>query len=330
MRRTLGVSGQRLLLSLEGDAVVLTRVSDRESETVGRYPLEVKGAGAAAPLGSLAKAREIILCLPDEQTLVQRLTLPLAVEENLRRVLGYTMDQNTPFSVDQVYYDGRVTARDRAGGSVEVELCVAPRDFVDRTLGELKALGLQPDRVTVGCSEPPGYSPVNLLPPEGKRDRFRVRRWVNAVLAVMALALAVALVALPLWEKRQTLRALRPQLAVAGEEARAAQRLREDLDRVAENADFLAEKRRSVPLVLAVLNELTHLVPDDTWISNLRIGTEEIELQGFSAGAAALIPILDASPFLRNVRFLSPVTRNRLNDTEQFHLSAQIELEQKP
>ena len=330
LRRFLGASGQRVLLSLEGDEVLLTRLSESGSESVGRYPLKDAGGASKAPLGSLSMARELILCLPEEQTLVQRLALPIAVEENLRGMLSYTMDQNTPFSVDQVYYDGRVMARDRDRGTVEVELSVAPRSFVDKTLAELKALGLQPDRVSVGCGPAPGYSPVNLLPPENRRHRFRVRRRINAGLAAIALALVVALAALPLWEKRQTLRALEAQLAVASEQARAARQLQADLDRLAENAGFLAKKRRSTPLALAVLDELTHLVPDDTWVSNLRIDEGKVELKGVSAGAAALIPILDGSPLFRDVRFLSPVTRNRTADAEQFHLSAQLDKERAP
>lgn len=330
VRRFLGASGQRLLLSLEGDEVLLTRLSESGSETMGRCPLKDADGATTASLEALAMARELILCLPEDQTLVQRLALPVAVEENLRGTLSYTMDRNTPFSADQVYYDGRVTARDRERGTVEVELSVAPRSFVDKTLAELKALGLQPDRVSVGCGPPPGYAPVNLLPPESRRHRFRARRRVNAGLAAIALALAAALVALPLWEKRQTVRALEAQLAAANEQARAARKLRADVDRLVEDAGFLAKKRRSTPLVLAVLNELTHLVPDDTWISNLRIDEGRVELKGISAGAAALIPVLDGSPFFHDVRFLSPVTRNRSADSEQFQLSAQLSLERIP
>ena len=114
LRRLLGASGQRLLLSLEGDEVVLTRLGESGSETVGRDPLKGAGEASSPPLESLAMARELILCLPEDQTLVQRLALPMAVEENLRGTLSYTMDRNTPFSVDQVYYNGRVLARDRA------------------------------------------------------------------------------------------------------------------------------------------------------------------------------------------------------------------------
>jgi general secretion pathway protein L len=330
LRRALVTGGHRWLLTLEGETVALTRVTEGHDEAVGRYPLKGATGTSGMPLRDLGEAREVILSLPEDQTLVQRLSLPAAVEDKLRGVLGYMMDRNTPFQVEEVYYDGRVTARNRDRGTIEVELSVAPRGFVDKTLDELKALGLQPDRVSVGCADRPGFSPVNLLPPERRRRRFRSRRLVNAALALIATVLAVALVALPLWEKRQVIRSLEAELGAVGEEVRTAQQLRDDLGRLTEEASFLVGKRRSTPLALAVLNELTHLLPDDTWIKSLRMRGGELQLNGFSAASAALIPILDASPFFRNVRFLSPVTRDRATDAERFHLAVELALEQTP
>ena len=56
---------------------------------------------------------EVILCLPADKVLTRTLTLPLATEENLREVLAFQMDRQTPFTVEQVYYDYGVVARGR-------------------------------------------------------------------------------------------------------------------------------------------------------------------------------------------------------------------------
>jgi general secretion pathway protein L len=329
LRRALGEGGHWLMLTLDGEAVALTRVSEKGRVPIGLYPLTGGGEAPGRPLRDLGRAREVVLCLPEEQALVQRFTLPAAVEQNLRGVLGYTMDTNTPFSADQVYYDGRVATRDPQRRTLEVELSLVPRGFLDEVLGELDALGLRPDRVAVGDTGD-ACPAVNLLPPAARQRRFRFRRLLNLGLGSLAVGLAVALIALPLWEKRETMRALEAQLAAVGQEARAARRLRADLERVAENAGFLVDKRRSTPLVLAVLNEITYLIPDDTWVVNLRMRGGEIEIGGFSAASAALVPVLDASPFLRNVRFISPVTRDRIADAERFHLTADLSPEEVP
>jgi general secretion pathway protein L len=327
-RHLFGERRYPLLLSLDGDALTLTRVGDEGRETIGRYSLSPDGGRLRGPPpGALAQVRELVLCLPEDQALVQRLRLPMAVERNLRRVLGYQMDVNTPFSADQVYYDGRVLARDRPGRTVDVELSVAPRAVVDEALSALKAVGLQPDRVAVDRAGADGCPDVNLLTTARRQRRFRVQRTLNLALAVLALALVAVLAGLPLWDRHQALRALEDELAVADRQARAARELRAELERLSDDAAFLVDKRRSTPLVLTVLDEVTRLVPDDTWVSTLRLRDGQIELNGHSDASAALIPILDASPLFGNVRFLSPVTRDRLADDERFHLAADFEAE---
>jgi general secretion pathway protein L len=328
VRRLLGGGGYRLLLTQDGDAVVLDRLGDAGRERVGRYALTPAGGRLRGPpAGVLGQARELVLCLPEEQALVQRLRLPMAVEQNLRRVLGYTMDANTPFTAEQVYYDGRVLARDRAAGMVDVELSVAPRASVDGALAALKAVGVQPDRVAVGRAGADDCPDVNLLTTGRRQRRSRLPRMLNAGLLALALALAAWVVGLPLWEQHRTLRALQAELEVVGREARAAEALRAELARLADDVAFLGEKRRSTPLVLTILDELTRLVPDDTWVSTMRLRDGTVELNGHSDAAAALIPILDASPLFGNVRFLSPVTRDRFADDERFHLAADLSRE---
>ncbi len=330
LRRALGGAAQRLILTLEGDEVVLTREGDQGREAVGRYPLTGAAEATGRPLGSLTRGSEVILCLPEDQTLTQRLTLPVAVEENLRRVLGYMMDRNTPFTADQVYYDGHIVGRRRDQGLLEVELTLAPRALLDKTLGDLEGLGLKPGRVAAGCAPDQGIPPVNLLPPE-RRPRGRAsRRRLNGTLAVLALGLLMALLLLPLWEKRGRAQALEGQLERVSQEAQVAGRLRERLERLEQGAGFLDEKRRDRPLVLSVMAELTRLLPDDTWISDLRIAAREVQLSGYSVAATALIPILDGSPLFSNVRFLAPVTQDRLSEREKFQLSAELVPESRP
>jgi general secretion pathway protein L len=331
VRRLLGDGGYRLLLTLDGDAVLLARVTDAGREEAGRYPLKPGGGRLrGSPPGVLAQARELVLCLPEEQALVQRLRLPVAVERNLRRVLGYTMDANTPFSAEAVYYDGRVLARDTAARMVEVELCVAPRVTVDNALTALRAAGVRPDRVAVDRAGIEDCPDVNLLTTGRRQRRSRLQRVLNAGLMALALMLATLVIGLPLWEKRQILRGLHAELVVSSREAQAAEALRAELRRLSEDVAFLGEKRRSTPLVLSILDELTRLVPDDTWVSSIRLRDGTVELNGHSHASAALIPILDASPMFANVRFLSPVTRDRLAGDERFNLAADLSAEVEP
>src|SRR4030043_419050 len=58
-----------------------------------------------------------------------------------------------------------------------------------------------------------------------------------------------------------------------------------------------------------VLEELTRLLPNTTWIWNLKYKGKEMELSGFADSASDLIPLLDKSPLFEKVEFLAPVTK---------------------
>ena len=278
-----------------------------------------------------ARAREVVLCLARDQVLVKQVTLPAATEENLRETLAYEMERLTPFQAEQVYYDFRVISRDNEQRHIVVTFSLAQRNLIDGLLSRLKhGPGLEPDRVTHACDAAGEYAPLNLLPVQHRPRLSILQRRINRALGVLALLLLAVVVALPVVEKKQTIRMLQFQLDAVAQEARAAQRLRDTVDHLKAQSRFLADSKQRSLLVLQLVDELTQLLPDDTWISQLDFKDREIQLRGNSAASAALIAALEASPLLRNARFRSPVTRDRRIGTERFHLSAEIGREPVP
>jgi len=74
------------------------------------------------------------------------------------------------------------------------------------------------------------------------------------------------------------------------------------------------------PAVLAKYVAATDLMPTDTWLTTLSLDQKGVELTGQAAAASGLIPLLENSPRLESVGFVSPVTRGR--DKEQFRIRA--------
>jgi general secretion pathway protein L len=60
--------------------------------------------------------------------------------------------------------------------------------------------------------------------------------------------------------------------------------------------------------VLSLLKELTKIIPEDTWVTNLVYKNDTVEITGYSSSASALIPIIERSPFFTGVEFTAPVT----------------------
>jgi len=78
-----------------------------------------------------------VFCIPAERVLTRTLSLPAAAEDNLRQVLSFEMDRQTPFKADQIYFDSRVLGRDASGRNLQVELVLLPRAQLDQEIGAL-------------------------------------------------------------------------------------------------------------------------------------------------------------------------------------------------
>src|ERR1051325_5386611 len=82
------------------------------------------------------------------------------------------------------------------------------------------------------------------------------------------------------------------------------------------------EQRRGE--TLRVLDELSKIVPNTVYLSNLRYRAGSLELQGNAENASTLIPLLERSPVFENVGFNAPSNRGRDN-RETFSLKADLE-----
>ncbi len=67
-------------------------------------------------------------------------------------------------------------------------------------------------------------------------------------------------------------------------------------------------------------NEITRLLPDTTWLTDLSVSKGEILIAGYSSAAAELIPVLGNSNMVTNVTFASQVTRVPGQEGERFSI----------
>jgi len=326
VRSVLMPRAQRLLLELDATDIVMSQGTEQNKEELVRYTLD-KADSAPVKLPVEDKmhlhARELVLCLPPDKVLTKSLTLPRAAEENLREVLSFEMDRQTPFTAEQVYYDFSIVARSAVERTLTVDLVLVTRRMLDDLLTRLGYHGVHPDVVTVNCGEGGVGAPVNLLPLENRKRKALTPHLINLALGTLALLLLISAVSLPLVNKRHKIQVLEPLLETASAKAEVALQLRKDVDQLTANSRFLTDKKRSSLPVLEIMDELTHILPDDTWITRLDIKGPELQIQGQSSSAAALIPLIESSSILQNPRFRSPVTQVPRSDTEQFHLSAE-------
>jgi general secretion pathway protein L len=272
----------------------------------------------------LNSASEIRLCLEQKKYLFKKVTLPIETEENLREVLAFEMDRQTPFSADQVYYDYVINARNRENRTLDITLILAPIDKISQALNQLEENSVRINAISPCEETDSNLNEVNLLPPE-KREKPRKRyRLVNLALFLLLLPLVFGNLVLPVWQKSLLAEQLDTDLSQIRTKATEVAALRDQVTAARNENRFLEEKKLTSVTVLDILLELTLLLPDDTWINNFEVRENTVHLHGQSNASASLIPILETSKLFQNVTFRSPVTRSKKNNTEQFHISAEL------
>ncbi len=311
----------RLLLKVRDDYLVLCQEDQEETQELGTYALSSLTNSDLHGKTLKATYKQIVLRLSANKALSKTIMLPMAAEANLRQVVGFEIDRLTPFSPQQVYYDARLVERQPNTRRLEVRFTVLPRRWLDTILHRLTEVELAPDIVDVEGEDPR----INLLPSDKRPRKGQLMQRLQWALGGMALILLAVASVLPLWQQRSILvNDLLPRVNTAQREVQEILALRVELESSIEASHFLLQKRQQTPLAIELLNELTRIFPDGTWVERLEIKGNEVQVRGQSSQASALIGLVEESKFFNNVTFRSPITADRRTGNDRFYLSAQF------
>lgn len=95
-------------------------------------------------------------------------------------------------------------------------------------------------------------------------------------------------------------------------------------EQIQQIASVREQKQQAVP-VIKIWEELSRVIPDDAWASDLSINGGKIRVTGFSQSAAGLIAALDASPLFRGPTFSAPVVKSPEMDRERFTIDMELQ-----
>jgi general secretion pathway protein L len=305
-------------------------------------PGEVAAAGRAAmnalaiatSKGAASVLPKVVVALPPKQVMRKTLILPAAVEENLEQALRYDLDRHTPFRPEQVYFDATVIDRKPITKTIGVDWVAALKSVVDGARRQVEDWGGVVVAVVPGptLTQAPRGTRLNLIPHETRPHSTLWRRWQLWVpVAAVALGMLAVLV-VPLLQKREFAIALNKQTESAREQAEASDALRSQLERQQGDYNYVLEKKYAYPAGVQVIDDITRLLPDDTWITQLEVrstvrgkdNVRELTLRGESANAGALISTLEGSNLVEQAALQSPTTKLQPGPGEVFVLGARM------
>lgn len=310
----------RVMLMKEG-GLVLNHLSSNTITELASFTLDDAAPGDdfyTEKVGELPLA----LALDESMALKRRVRLPDVVEENLYQAMGYELDRLTPFRPEQVYYGVSVAERLMATRQILVDLVLTPKTRLDTLLDDLGRQGWRPETVFLADDGKPGA--YNLLPDQYRQQTRSWPRIANWSLGTLVALLILGMALLPLFSASSEVTRLEEQASKFAKLAREIETLRQENENLMHQARFLKDKKHKEPAMIDMLEELSRVIPDTTWLDGLQYREHRVIMQGHSPSASSLIEQLEESAYFSKATFLSPVTKDVSNGLERFQIACDV------
>lgn len=170
------------------------------------------------------------------------------------------------------------------------------------------------------------WADINILPPHlrPKKKTFNIKTTLGLAAGVAFLLIGV-LVAKVI-HGNVTLSSLEKQLQELKEQAVAFEKIDMEYAQLQKPIEYFKNIDKSSPLKLPALEELSQVLPNDTWLTDISISKDKLEIKGFSSSASKLIGILENSALFKDTAFSGSIVTQEEGD--KFTIRAT--LEEKP
>ncbi|MCI5075341.1 PilN domain-containing protein [Oricola sp.] len=193
--------------------------------------------------------------------------------------------------------------------------------------GIRKALGPRRQNVSIAVEHEGTIHAIDQRFLAGRPVRSQADRLQRAILfaSVLVLILGAALI-VTIEQRRLSAadRALSAQVEIASASARAAKEQFDQQMRTLARMDAVRAEKNLSNSVVATWEELSRIIPDNTWVGDLQLTDDRLTVTGFSGSAAALISLLESSERFDGAEFKAPVARTPGLDAEQFSMEASV------
>jgi Tfp pilus assembly PilM family ATPase/Tfp pilus assembly protein PilN len=170
----------------------------------------------------------------------------------------------------------------------------------------------------------PGPVETNLLPatirPKKKKINFRI----TFALFLGLLVLLTGYIFAEIYYKKSTFASLENQLNELKRQVAPLEKIDQSYESMGKFLNAVTAIRKLSPPKLPLLEELTKLIPKDTWLTDVSIVNDKVEIRGLSATASALIHILENSPRFKDTGFNGSIVKTPEGErfTIRFNLKA--------
>lgn len=265
----------------------------------------------------------------ESEVLTRHISLPASTEENLYEVIQYEMDRYTPFNKEDVYFDYRIEDRDKEKELIKVLLIVVRKEVLNSVVDSIENSRIYLQAIDVIDPQNPESSLHNVKLLRSYSELGNSKKSSTKWLVVAAAALLLLTGITPLIINYIHISKLSSELTGLEKTVQKVKQLQTEYTKMQEQVGYLVKIKERNPSIIELINLLTLAIPDHTYVQRLSLEGGLLSVQGLSASASELIPIIDKTGMFDDIRFAAPVTQSGADGLERYSITAQIKFSQE-
>ncbi len=292
---------------------------------VPRDPIHIAD-GAIAPddaarLAPLLSRARVELVLRPDRFLFRPLQLPRRATDFLEGIIRAQIDRLTPWSAAEAAF-GWLPSADAGGDRMTVTIAATARGLLSPYVEAIR--GLDVEAVIISTPAPEGHAAtIRVLEQkiEGAVEARRMRRGLTVAVVGLAAVCVASIILSSI--VGSVLDSRREEIVQKISERRAV--LEPDGDANSAASLALQQKKHATPASVLVYDELSRILPDNTYLTEMRIEGDKLQIVGLSPDAPELIHLMEKSPHFTHAAFFAPTTRTPSESRQHFFIEAHIE-----
>jgi general secretion pathway protein L len=269
----------------------------------------------------------IAIALRPEQFFKRTLVLPLQAANAVEGIVARDLVEKTPFRLADIHYDYAVV--------LEADKLIVTQQLVKRDSAEAAVLAFGIEISDIGFLDAATQGGETAQAPaitlhRDRGDRTSLARRTALALAGSAVVLAMITGGIVYWRQQSALDALGPQIAKMRPQAQEVRDAFAKLQHRQSSFGHLLARKHQAPALLDIWDEVTRLVPNDTWLTELHVTDaspsqeSHLAVSGFSTAAAKLVVVFDRSPLFREAALTAAIALDANEQRERFALQAVV------
>jgi len=267
------------------------------------------------------------LMLKSDRFLFRPLELPNRATEFMQGIVRSQIDRLTPWNAADTAF-GWSTPVEVDGDRMVITIAATALALIRPYVQAIADIGVH--SISVFTTLPgagSGAVPIKVWEERGQgvKELGRIRQALVSILAAASITAGVALGASAIL--RTSLTAQQDELArqIAGARAAAGVARYTAVGSNAAAQRMLEDRKHNAPSTVLVLETLSKILPDHTYVTELRVEGNKLHLTGITHDAPSLIGLIEQSGRFTRATFFAPTTRSASDSGDLFHIEAIIQ-----